>query len=74
MIKVIGILLVAVIILRIEVPSLLQNKNKKELVVFIVFLSIGVGLGIIQVLGKMNQSPLDLLTSIFKPLNALLFQ
>ena len=74
MIKLIGILLVAAVILRIEVPSLLQKKSKKELVVFIVFLKIGVGLGIIQVLGKTIPNPLDLLTFIFKPLNELLFQ
>lgn len=66
--------MVAAVILRIEVPSLLQKKNKKELVVFLLFLSVGVGLAIVHGFGKPIPNPLDLLTFIFKPLNNILFR
>lgn len=69
MLKVIGILLVAAIILLIEVPSLLEKKYKKELLVFSILLTIGVGLSIAQAVGKTIPNPLDLLTLVFKPIN-----
>ena len=74
MLKVVGILLVAVVIIRIEVPSLVQNKYKKELVIFSLFLFIGASLGVFQALGKPIPNPLDLLTFILKPLNDTLFR
>ncbi|NYF24412.1 hypothetical protein [Sporosarcina sp. JAI121] len=74
MLKVIGILLVAAVIWRVEVPSLLQKNYKKELVVFLLFLSIGVGLGIVQALGKPIPNPMDFLTFIFNPLNDTFFR
>ncbi|MER2060189.1 MAG: hypothetical protein ABTA16_15320 [Niallia sp.] len=74
MLKVIGILLVAAVIWRVEVPSLLQKNYKKELVVFLLLLSIGVGLGIVQALGKTIPNPMDFLTFIFNPLNDIFFR
>lgn len=74
MFKVMGILLLVALIARFEVPSLLLKGNKKELVVFLLFLSIGTGLGIIQALEKPIPNPLDLLTFILKPLNDTLFR
>ncbi|WP_438298503.1 hypothetical protein [Sporosarcina sp. FA15] len=74
MLKIIGILLIVVVIVRFEVPSLLLKKNKKELVVFLLFLSIGTGLGIAQVLGKPIPNPMDLLTFILRPINETLFR
>jgi len=71
MIKSIGILLVAAIILRIEVPPLLKKKHKKELFVFLILLAIGVGLGITLGFGKSIPNPLDLLTFILEPINIL---
>jgi hypothetical protein len=69
MIKSIGILLIAAIILWIEVPPLLEKKYKKELVVFSIFLAIGVGISMTIGFGKSIPNPLDLLTFVFKPLN-----
>ena len=69
MIKSIGILLFAAIILWIEVPPLLEKKYKKELLVFSILLAIGVGLSITLGFGKSIPNPLDLITFVFKPLN-----
>lgn len=69
MLKSIGILIVAVVIAYIEVPSLLEKKYKKELIVFSILLTIGVGLGIAHSFGKPIPNPIDLLTIIFKPLH-----
>ncbi|MET3656420.1 hypothetical protein [Sporosarcina psychrophila] len=74
MLKIIGLLLIVAAIVRFEVPSLLRKKNKKELVVFLLFLSIGTGLGIAQVLGKPIPNPMDLLTFILRPINEMLFR
>ena len=72
MLKSIGILLIAAVILRIQVPPLLKKKHKKELFVFSILLAIGVALCITLGLGKSIPTPLDLLTFIFKPINVLI--
>lgn len=69
MLKSVGILLVAAVILFAEVPSLREKKYKKELIVFSILLAIGVGLGIAHSFGKAIPNPIDLLTFIFKPLH-----
>ncbi|KGR80065.1 hypothetical protein [Ureibacillus manganicus] len=69
MMKVIGILLIATIILMIEVPQLMEKKHKKELLVFSIILAIGVGLSIAQALGKTIPNPMDLLNLVYKPIN-----
>ena len=69
MIKSIGILLFAAIILWIEVPPLLEKKYKKELLVFSILLAIGVGLSITLGFEKSILNPLDLITFLLKPLN-----
>lgn len=69
MVKVIGILLIAVIILVIEVPPLRKKKHKKELIVFSILLAIGVGLSIAQALGKTIPNPMEFLKLVYKPIN-----
>ncbi|SDN09492.1 hypothetical protein SAMN05518871_103277 [Psychrobacillus sp. OK028] len=69
MLKSVGILLVAAFIVFIEVPSLVEKKYKKELIVFSILLTIGVGLGVAHSLGKSIPNPIDLLTFIFKPVH-----
>ncbi|MFJ7826470.1 hypothetical protein [Psychrobacillus sp. NPDC096623] len=69
MLKSMGILLVAAVIVFLEVPSLLEKKYKKELFVFSFLLAIGVGLGVAHSFGKSIPNPVDLLTFIFKPVH-----
>jgi len=72
MLKSIGILIIAAVILLMEVPPLLENKLKRELVVFSILLAIGVGLSITLGFGKTIPTPLELLTFFLKPLNNML--
>ena len=72
MLNSLGILLVASVIIIIEVPSLLEKKQKKELIVFSILLFIGVTLSILRAFGINIPNPLDLLTFIFKPMNDLI--
>lgn len=72
MLKSIGILIIAAVILWMEVPPLLEKKFKRELVVFSILLAIGVGLSITLGFGKTIPNPFELLSYIFKPLNNVL--
>ena len=69
MLNSVGILLVAAVILFIEVPSLLEKKYKKELIVFSILLTVGVGLGVAYSIGIKIPNPVDFLTFIYKPLH-----
>jgi hypothetical protein len=68
MLRIVGILLVAAVILWIDVPPLLKKKNKKELLLFSILLAIGVGLSIALALGKTIPNPIDFINFMFKPL------
>jgi predicted tellurium resistance membrane protein TerC len=72
MLKSIGVLIIAVVIMMIEVPQLLERKSKSELVVFSILLAIGVSLSIAHGFGKAIPNPIELLSLIFKPLNNVL--
>lgn len=69
MLKSIGILLVAAVILFIEVPSLLEKKDKKELIAFSILLTLGVSLSVAYSFDVQIPNPIDLLTFIYKPLH-----
>ncbi|WP_277584404.1 hypothetical protein [Psychrobacillus antarcticus] len=69
MLNSVGIILVAAVVVFIEVPTLMEKKYKKELVVFSILLAIGVCLGIAHSFGKSIPNPIDLLTFIYKPLH-----
>ena len=69
MLKSIGTLLVAAVILFIEVPPLMEKKYKKELIVFSILLIFGVGLGVAYSFDVQIPNPIDLLTFIYKPLH-----
>jgi len=71
MVKSLGIVLIAALILWIEVPTLLKKKQKKELIIFSIFLAFGVTLCIMLGFGIAIPNPLEFLTFIFKPLNEL---
>ncbi|WP_017381638.1 hypothetical protein [Paenisporosarcina sp. TG-14] len=74
MIKSLAILLVAGAIAYFEVPPLLKEKQKKDLVVFSILLIIGVVLSIFWALDKQIPNPLDFITFILKPLNDFISQ
>ncbi|MGM0839277.1 MAG: hypothetical protein ACQEWE_01020 [Bacillota bacterium] len=67
-----GIVIVAILIIMAEVPSLLKNKAKRELWVFSVLFVIGVGLSIARGLNVSIPNPLDVLIIVYKPLSDLL--
>ncbi|WP_106766201.1 hypothetical protein [Paenibacillus faecalis] len=55
-----------------EVPSLFQNKQKKELWAFSVLLLFGLAAGITVQINRNVPSPLEWITLIFKPISDLL--
>ncbi|MGF3102812.1 hypothetical protein [Rossellomorea sp. DUT-2] len=67
-----GIVIIAILIIMAEVPSLLKNKAKRELWVFSVLFVIGVGLSISRGLNVSLPNPLDVLIIVYKPLSDLL--
>ncbi len=72
MLNSIGVLLLAAVILWFEVPSLLDKKYKKELLVFSILLAIGVVLGIILGFGVTIPPPVELLKFLFTSLTDLI--
>ena len=68
MLKSLGILLIAAVILWIEVPPLLKKKQKKELLVFSILLTVGIVLSMTLAFGKPILNPLEFLTFIFTPI------
>ncbi|ALC85624.1 hypothetical protein AM499_07165 [Bacillus sp. FJAT-22090] len=68
MVSSVGILLLATVIVIMEVPSLVQKKLKKELIVFIILLVIGVVSGILYSFDVKKMSPVDLLSYILQPI------
>ncbi|KQL35899.1 hypothetical protein [Psychrobacillus sp. FJAT-21963] len=68
MVSSIGILLLATVIVIMEVPSLVQKKLKKELIVFIILLVIGVVSGILYSFDVKKMSPVDILSYILQPI------
>ena len=66
---ILGILAVTVVIIFVEVPALLKKKLKKELWVFFMLLTFGVGVSIAQSLGVKLPNPLDFIKFIYQPLS-----
>jgi len=60
MIKTLAILFVTAIVIMIDVPSMWKNKQKKELIVYSVFLFIGVTFLILLAIGVKIPSPVDI--------------
>ncbi|MFD0616171.1 hypothetical protein ACFQZR_01770 [Paenibacillus sp. GCM10027629] len=68
-----GILAIAIVIIFIEVPRLLQRKMHKELWVFFTLLAAGTGLSIALELHWNIPSPLYLMIAIYKPISNLIY-
>ncbi|WAA09069.1 hypothetical protein [Fervidibacillus albus] len=66
---IIGIIIVHVIIIWIEVPPLLRNSERKELIGFSILLFIGFVLSILESTTIELPNPLDLVTFIYKPVS-----
>ncbi|MBP1932103.1 hypothetical protein [Ammoniphilus resinae] len=71
---VIGILIIALVNGVIEVPTLLKQKQKKELWMFSILLLLAVGLGAAVTLHINLPNPFDTITAIYKPLNDYIFR
>jgi hypothetical protein len=70
---IIGILVAAVIIIIIELPSLLKKKLKKELWTFSFLLLIGTGVSIAKSLRMEISNPLDWISMVYKPISDAIF-
>ena len=73
MVKIIGVLAVAVVIAVVEVPYLLRVKQKRELWVFLGILVMGTALGIATSLEVEVPSPLKAIELIYRPLADIIF-
>lgn len=73
MLKIVGILVVTLVIIFLEVPYLLKNKLKKEMLFFSIFLFIGVGLSIAMALNVNIPNPIDIISIIMKPFSYFLY-
>ncbi|MCF6409378.1 hypothetical protein [Pseudalkalibacillus salsuginis] len=73
MIAILGILLVIIVIVYIEVPSLLKKGLKKELWVFGILLLFGTGLSIAQGLQVDIPNPMDWIKFVYKPFSDILY-
>ncbi|HBI05185.1 MAG TPA: hypothetical protein DDY49_14290 [Paenibacillaceae bacterium] len=71
--KIVGVILLALLIGLLEVPNLWRNNLKKELWVFLFLLSIGLGLGIARSINLDLPSPLNVITTIYKPISDVIF-
>ena len=67
--KIIGIIFAGLIITILEVPRLVKNQEKKELLVFMTLLVIGVGLSVAKALNLPIPNPLDALIFIYTPIS-----
>ncbi|MCF6409826.1 hypothetical protein [Pseudalkalibacillus salsuginis] len=73
MIVILGTLLVVIVIVLIEAPSLLKKGLKKELWVFGILLLFGTGLNIAQGLQVVIPNPMDWINVIYKPISDFIF-
>jgi hypothetical protein len=68
-----GIIITATVIAMIEVPSLLNEKFKKELWVFCLLLTFATGLSVAMSVGFEIPNPFDFILMVFKPVGDLIF-
>lgn len=66
--KVIGIIIVFGVILKLEIPDLLKNKDKKGLIIFSFLIVLSFGLCVTLALNKTIPNPTDFLSLVLKPI------
>ncbi|MEH7250634.1 hypothetical protein V7111_00680 [Neobacillus niacini] len=69
MIKVLGILVISILIAMREIPSLLKHKKKKEIWIFVLFLSFATSLLCLISLDVKLPSPLEAIRVVYKPIS-----
>lgn len=69
----IGIVLVALLIIRLEVPSLKRKGLKREMWSFFALLLFGTGISVLHVLKIHLPSPHDWIAFIYKPLSDVIY-
>ncbi|WP_195574927.1 hypothetical protein [Paenibacillus sp. 1001270B_150601_E10] len=67
--KVIGILVVAVILYWIDMPTLRKQRNKKDIAMFLILLTIAIVLGLAKIFKLYTSTPLYMISWLFKPLS-----
>lgn len=72
MLKAIGILILGVVIVISEVPSLIKKKLIKEMVIFSILLLFGLLISILIAFGVAVPNPLDFLNTVLKPLSKII--
>ncbi len=73
MLKIAGILIIAIIIVALEIPYLISEKLTKEIWVFSFLLPISVGLSIALSLKLDIPNPVEGIAFIFKPLSEFIY-
>ncbi|RBW67331.1 hypothetical protein [Bacillus taeanensis] len=66
---IIGILAAGIMISAIEIPPLLKQKQKKELITFSILLLFAISLSIAESLRLPIPNPLDWITTIYQPIS-----
>ena len=72
MVAVLGIVVVALLVIMIEVPSLLKNGQKKELWIFSFLLVLGLGVSIAHSMHVKLPNPIDWIIQIYRPASEML--
>ncbi|MFD1036922.1 hypothetical protein ACFQ3N_00570 [Virgibacillus byunsanensis] len=72
MVGIIGILVITIVIILMEVPSLLKDGIKKDIIVFFTILLLGVGVSIALTMGVKIPNPVDAIQFMYKPLSDLI--
>ncbi|WAA12710.1 hypothetical protein [Fervidibacillus halotolerans] len=68
-----GILIVTALIIWIEVPSLLKNHERKELIGFSIILLLAFGLSVLEKSSVPLPNPLDVIVYIYRPISDWVF-
>jgi len=72
MVAVLGMLIVAVVICMIEVPTLWKNRRRKELWIFSFLLVLGVGISIAHSMHVRIPNPIDWINQLYRPASEML--
>lgn len=69
MVQIIGVIILSLIIIYLEIPSLIKNKAFRELSIFLTLLLAANVISAIHLLDITIPNPMDTIATIYKPLN-----